>query len=187
MDVCLPCNKQWYIHHSWIKGNRVKRYHREGIQTMRDLLEKGYSYVRRFVLQRDTLFSSPQTPQQHSSFPEQRDTPSHYREAPSAPASPQQGSMYPPQQYPQQGYPQQGFPQQGYWQRGGVNPWVAGGLGALGGGLAGYGVSQAVGEMQQDANGDDHPPDGQSDFADSGFADAGFGGMDSGGGDFGGE
>ncbi len=68
-----------------------------------------------------------------------------------------------------------------------MNPWVAGGLGALGGGLAGYGSGQAVREMQQDANGNYRPTDDHSNAADSGFADAGFGDMDSGGGGFGGE
>jgi hypothetical protein len=154
---------------------------------MRNLLEKGYSYFRRFVLQRDTLFSSPQTPQQQSSSPEQRYASPYDREAPSDLAYPQQGNMVPPQEHPQQGYSQQRYPQQGYWQRGGMNPWVAGGLGALGGGLAGYGLGQALGETQQDANGDDHPTNDQSNSADSGFADAGFGEMDFGGGDFGGE
>ncbi len=146
---------------------------------MRNLLEKGYSYVRRFVLQRDTLFSSPQTPQQQRFSPEQRYAPPYYRQEP---AYPQQGNMVPRQEYPQQRYAQQGD-----WQRGGMNPWVAGGLGALGGGLAGYGLGQAVGEMQQDANGDYRPTDDHSNAADSGLADAGFGDMDSGGGGFGGE
>jgi hypothetical protein len=139
----------------------------EGVHDVRNLLEKAYSYVRRFLLQRNTLFSSPEMPQQQSYTPEQRYTPPEYRGAPSGFGYPQQGGVY---------------PQQGYPQRGGMNPWIAGGLGALGGGLAGYGIGQAVGEMQQDAHGDYHPADGQG-----GYADAGSTGEDFGGGDFGGE
>jgi hypothetical protein len=53
---------------------------------------------------------------------------------------------------PQQEYPQQGYLQQGYGpQRGRMNPWMAGGLGALGGGLMGYGLGQAVDEQQTNA------------------------------------
>lgn len=139
---------------------------------MRNLLEKGYSYVRRFLLRRNTLFSSSDTPQQQSYTPEERYTPPQYSGAPSGSGYPQQRDMN----------PQQGYPQQGYTQREGMNPWVAGGLGALGGGLAGYGLGQAVGELQQYANGDYHPADGQNDYADSGPI-----GEDPGGGDFGGE
>jgi hypothetical protein len=153
---------------------------------VRNLLEKGYSYVRRFLLQRNTLFSSPEMPQQQSYTPEQRYAPPEYRGVPSGSGYPQQG--YPQQGYPQQeGMPSQGYPQQGYPQRGGMNPWVAGGLGAVGGGLAGYGIGQAVGEMQQYANGDDNPADGQGDYTDSGSTGEDLGGMDFGGGDFGGE
>jgi len=54
-------------------------------------------------------------------------------------------------------------------------------------GLAGYGIGQAVGEMQQYANGDDNSADGQGDYADSGSTGEDLGGMDFGGGDFGGE
>ncbi|MFL5661432.1 MAG: hypothetical protein ACJ8BW_08760 [Ktedonobacteraceae bacterium] len=168
---------------------------------MRNLLEKGYSYIRRFLLQRNTLFSSPEMPQQQSYTPEQRYVPPEYWGVPSGSGYPQQGypqQGYPQQGYPQQGYPQQegmpsqgypqqGYPQQSYPQRGGMNPWVAGGLGALGGGLAGYGIGQAVGEMQQYANGDDNPADGQGDYTDSGSTGEDLGGMDFGGGDFGGE
>ena len=144
----------------------------EGVHDVRNLLEKGYSYVRRFLLQRNTLFSSPEMPQQQSYTPEQRYAPPEYRGAPSGFGYPQQGGVY---------------PQQGYPQRGGMNPWITGGLGALGGGLAGYGIGQAVGEMQQDAHGDYHPADGQGDYADSGSTGEDLGGMDFGGGDFGGE
>jgi len=173
----------------------------EGVHDVRNLLEKGYSYVRRFLLQRNTLFSSPEMPQQQSYTPEQRYAPPEYRGAPSGFGYPQQGGVYPQQGYPQQGYAQQEgmpsqensrqqggvYPQQGYPQRGGMNPWITGGLGALGGGLAGYGIGQAVGEMQQDAHGDYHPADGQGDYADSGSTGEDFGGGDFGGGDFGGE
>ncbi len=80
-----------------------------------------------------------------------------------APMPPQQG--YPQQGYPQQGVPgqpgyppQQGVPQQGYPQQsypgqpgyppqpGAVNPLLVGGIGAVAGGLAGYGLGQVVGE-----------------------------------------
>ncbi len=57
----------------------------------------------------------------------------------------QQG--YPQQGSPQQGYPQQGYPQPTYGpqqptssQQGDVNPLLAGGVGAVAGGLAGYGL-----------------------------------------------
>ena len=171
---------------------------------MRNLLEKIYSYVRRFFLQRDTLFSSPQMSQQQSFFPAQREAP-YYRETPSGPVYPAQGASYPqpgysqqgPSQYPQQGYPQQGYPQyqqeypqQGYSQypqQRGMNPWVVGGLGALGGGLAGYGLGQAVGEINQHANGDYNSADSQGEYANAGFAGGDFSGMDAGGSDFGGE
>jgi len=55
----------------------------------------------------------------------------------------------PPQPgYPQQGYSgQPGYPQQGYGpQQGAVNPLLAGGVGAVAGGLAGYGLGQVFGE-----------------------------------------
>ena len=84
-----------------------------------------------------------------------------------SPASmpPQQGypgqPVYPPQQgYPQQSYsgqpypPQQGYPQPTYGpqqpmlssQQGAVNPLLAGGVGAVAGGLAGYGLGLVLGE-----------------------------------------
>lgn len=86
----------------------------------------------------------------------------------SQPYPPQQGS--PQQDYPQQGSPQQGYPQQSYSgqpyspqqgspqpiygpqqplsssQQGAVNSWLAGGVGAVAGGLAGYGLGQVVSE-----------------------------------------
>ncbi len=115
--------------------------------------------------------------------------------APPASMPPQQGysgqPVYPPQQgYPQQGYPQQGYPQQGYSgqpvyppqqgypqptygpqqpmspQQGGVNPLLAGGVGAVAGGLAGYGLGQVLGEGKRhiephhdDDGGDDSEED----------------------------
>jgi hypothetical protein len=73
---------------------------------------------------------------------------------------PQQVPQGYPQQDPQQGYPQQppqGYPQapQGYQQgypqqpvspqQGGANPLLVGGVGAVAGGLAGYGLGQMLG------------------------------------------
>ena len=52
-----------------------------------------------------------------------------------------------------------------------MNPWVAGGLGALGGGLAGYGLGQAMGDLEQR-----NPFEGSEGME---------GGGDEGGGDFG--
>jgi hypothetical protein len=106
---------------------------------------------------------------------------------------PQQG--YPQQGYPQQGYPQQGYPQQGYPQQdysgqpvyppqqgypqptygpqqpmspqqGGVNPLLAGGVGAVAGGLAGYGLGQVLGEGKRYIglrHGDDDDDDSEED------------------------
>lgn len=132
---------------------------------MRNLLEKIYMYIRRFFLQRNTLFSSPDTPQPQNYPSEQSSMPPQYREPSSDPASMQQG------------YPQQSP------QRGGMNPWVVGGLGALGGGLAGYGLGQAVGELKQDTHDEYGSANDQGDF---GSNSEDFGG-DFGGGDFGGE
>lgn len=173
---------------------------------MRNLLERVYSYVRRFFLQRTTLFSSPGMPSQQDYHSEQKYAAPEYR-APGALDSPQQ--RYPPQgmMNPQQGYPypqqgspqpggmlpQQGYPPQSYHERGGMNPWVAGGLGALGGGLAGYGLGQAVGEMQPHApdnplpNGDENRGDVQADDLGFGSGNEDLSGVDVGGGDFGGE
>lgn len=72
---------------------------------------------------------------------------------PPQPGYPQQGYSGQPGCPPQQGYPQQsytgqpGYPQQGYGpQQGAVNPLLAGGVGAVAGGLAGYGLGQVFGE-----------------------------------------
>ncbi len=73
----------------------------------------------------------------------------------------------------QRGYMPQ---QQGYQmqQRQGMNPLVAGGLGAAAGGLMGYGLGQAMAENEPDAasSGDAAPADTQGDFAEN-FADVG--------------
>jgi hypothetical protein len=211
---------------------------------MRNILEKAYGYVRRFVMQRDSLFSSSggqrqeyyqpdraysayeadrsvdSTPYRTDSRPmdyERRreeypydDAVRHegyiYEQARRREEYPYQGRAYEPgssqQEYerrlrmdeqgteygrqpypanlPYGQYPDGGYVQQGGMQRRGMSPWVAGGLGALGGGLMGYGLGQTVGEMQQYA---DHGwGDGEGNYVD-----AGFGGEDFGGGDFGGE
>ena len=66
------------------------------------------------------------------------------RDGPQQSYYPQQGQpgYYPPQQsyYPQQGY---------YPQRQGMNPWLAGGMGALGGAALGYGLGQTVNNGDQ--------------------------------------
>ena len=97
------------------------------------------------------------------------------------------GSPYSP------GSPQQSGPNP--LSQGGMSPWVAGGLGALGGGLAGYGLGQAMGEHDQTpadspfATMESAPADAQGQYADVGSAEGGdFGwGGDVGGGDFGGQ
>ncbi len=151
---------------------------------MKNFLEKGYTYVRRFVLQRDTLFSSSHIPPQQSDMRDQRDTSPDSREAQAEtngqPRYSPQEMTNPSQEYQQASNPPQGYPQQ----RGGMHPLIAGGLGAVGGGLAGYGLGQAVGGMQQDWNGQPPFADGQEGFGDTGEE---SGGIDSGGGDFGGE
>jgi hypothetical protein len=96
----------------------------------------------------------------------------------------------------------------GYPPQGGINPWVAGGLGALGGGFLGYELGRMAGEHDQQAQGGDsmnpdtitplsqgsndpgmrYPADtidggNEPDFGDFGGEGADFGG----GGDFGGD
>lgn len=68
--------------------------------------------------------------------------------APPASMPPQQGYAGQPAYPPQQGYPQPTYgPQQPMSpQQGGVNPLLAGGVGAVAGGLAGYGLGQVLGE-----------------------------------------
>jgi hypothetical protein len=84
--------------------------------------------------------------QRHQPFPGQMTMPPQqgygsphgYRPPPSSPAGYGRPLYGPP--YPQQSYPPQS---------GGINPWVAGGLGALGGGLVGYELGQAMADQQQ--------------------------------------
>jgi hypothetical protein len=79
--------------------------------------------------------------------------------------------------------------------QGNMSPWIAGGLGALGGGLAGYGLGQIMGEHEQTpadsslATMETAPADAQGQYADIGSAEgADFGwGEDVDGGDFGGQ
>ena len=118
---------------------------------------------------------------------------------------PQQGygqGYGPPPSYPAgYGRPFYGpsYPQQGYPPQGGINPWVAGGLGALGGGLVGYELGQAMADNEQlapegvlanaEPNFESMP---QGDYAQLGgeVMDVGgwdLGGNDAGGGDAGGE
>ncbi|HET9918503.1 MAG TPA: hypothetical protein VFQ30_01580 [Ktedonobacteraceae bacterium] len=91
-----------------------------------------------------------------------------------------------------QGYPPNyygpGYPQG----QGGVNPWVAGGLGAAAGGLAGYELGRQAGERDNDGQGGDFGGGSSGDFGGGGGGDFGggssgdFGGGGGGGGDFGG-
>lgn len=144
---------------------------------MRNLLERIYSYIRQFFLRRETIFSSSEMPIQEGNYREQRYVRPEYRTA--------DRPDYPQQDYPQREqryqYPQQAYPPQDYPQRGGMNPWLAGGLGAIGGGLAGYGLGQAVGEMQQQLS------DRDENMGNEGMSEMGFDGGDFGGMDFGGE
>ncbi len=96
-----------------------------------------------------------------------------------------------PYQAPYQQPYQQGYPPNYYGPPaagGGINPWVAGGLGAAGGGLIGYELGKAEGEReanQQDqgyGGGDFGGGGGGGDFGSGGGGDSGGGG----GGDFGG-
>lgn len=89
--------------------------------------------------------------------------------------------------------PQQSGPNP--FSQGSMSPWIAGGLGALGGGLAGYGLGQIMGEHEQTpadsslAAMETAPADAQGQYADVGSAegaDFGWGG-DVDGGDFGGQ
>jgi hypothetical protein len=96
------------------------------------------------------------------------------------PAPPGLGGGYPGGAYPAGGPGYYGPPQQ----PAGVNPWVAGGVGALGGGLLGY----ELGRMEGQGEGFDreqiyNDPGADQGWGGGGGADADFGG---GGGDFGG-
>lgn len=91
----------------------------------------------------------------------------------------QQGGPYQPARQPGMPYDQDGYgPYGSPMQRGGVNPWMAGGLGAAAGGLAGYELGRMQGERRDDSGGSF----GQG--ADNG--DMGAGGSFGNGGDFGG-
>ena len=92
-----------------------------------------------------------------------------------------------PYQQPYQGPYNQGYPPNygpGYNQGQGMNPWVAGGLGAAGGGLLGYELGKEAGEREagEQGQGGDFGGGG-GDFGGGSGGDFGGGG---GGGDFGG-
>jgi len=97
----------------------------------------------------------------------------------------QRGVPYqqPYQQPYNQGYPPNYGP--GYNQGQGINPWVAGGLGAAGGGLIGYELGKEAGEREagEQGQGGDFGGGGGGDFGGGSSGDFGGGG---GGGDFGG-
>ncbi len=92
---------------------------------------------------------------------------------------PYQEPMPPPGSYPPGAYPPGYYPP---GQGGGMNPWAAGGLGALGGGLVGYELGRMAGEHENQQQGGPLIDPG-GDFG--GGAGGGFGGGDPGGGDFG--
>ena len=98
-----------------------------------------------------------------------------------APRGPQPGAGPYYDGPPNQGY---GPPNQGYGppnQRSGINPWMAGGLGAAAGGLAGYELGKREGDRDPQRN------DDGGDFGGGGnFGGGGGGGDTGGGGDFGG-
>ncbi len=106
----------------------------------------------------------------------QRQVPQQSASSPYSPDSPRQSGPQPMSQ-------------------GSMSPWIAGGLGALGGGLAGYGLGQIMGEHEQTPAGspfatmESAPANAQGQYADVGSAegaDFGWGG-DVDGGDFGGQ
>ncbi|HEY0755401.1 MAG TPA: hypothetical protein VGD98_15695 [Ktedonobacteraceae bacterium] len=93
---------------------------------------------------------------------------------------PNYGQGYPPNYDPNYG--------PGYPQRSGVNPWVAGGLGAAAGGLLGYELGKEAGENDVRRD-DDYSNGGGGNFGGGSSGDFGGGGGDFGGGssgDFGG-
>ncbi|MBX5448508.1 hypothetical protein [Thermogemmatispora sp.] len=118
------------------------------------------------------------------------------RPAPSEPYEVPPAGSYPG--YPYQGPYQGGYPPNYYPpnQGGGMNPWAAGGLGALGGGLIGYELGKMAGEEEArqheagfagDPGGGGGPDFGGGDFGGGAGGDfGGGGGGDFGGGDFGG-
>src|SRR5215467_10011905 len=105
----------------------------------------------------------------------------------------QQGVPYQQPGYPyNQGYPPpQNYYGPGYNQGQGVNPWVAGGLGAAGGGFLGYELGKEAGEREarEQGQGGDFGGGSSGDFGGGSSGDFGGGGGDFGGGsggDFGG-
>jgi len=99
-----------------------------------------------------------------------------------------------PYQQPYQGPYNQGYPPNygpGYNQGQGMNPWVAGGLGAAGGGFLGYELGKEAGEREarEQGQGGDFGGGSSGDFGGGSSGDFGGGGGDFGGGsggDFGG-
>ncbi len=91
----------------------------------------GYMLGRRAAERQYAMFPAGQVPLQ------QRDGPQEYYRPYN-----NDGPGYMPRQ---QGYLAQ---QQGYAQQQGINPWVAGGIGAAAGGVMGYGLGQAMAENE---------------------------------------
>ena len=120
----------------------------------------GYWLGRRAAERQHALFPAGQVPLQERDGPQEYYRP-YSADGPGGYRSQQQGYM--PQQ---QGYPPQ--------QRQGMNPLVAGGLGAAAGGLMGYGLGQAMAENEPEvaSSGDAAPADAQGGFEES-LADVG--------------
>ncbi|GHO46366.1 hypothetical protein [Ktedonospora formicarum] len=111
--------------------------------------------------------SQPPYQQPYSPYSQQQQSYGPGYPPPQQPQYGPQGQPYQPPYGPQGPYPQQPFPQQ----RSGMNPWIAGGLGAI----MGYGLGNLFSSHDYGAVPMDHGDAG------------GFGGGDFGGGDFGGE
>jgi hypothetical protein len=99
----------------------------------------------------------------------------------------QQPYNQPPYQQPYNpGYPPQGYPPNYYGppQGPGMNPWVAGGLGAAAGGFLGYELGKEAGEREggEQQQGDGGWAGASGDFGGGGGGDSGGGGGDFGGG-----
>ncbi len=88
-----------------------------------------------------------------------------------------------PQQYPP--YPPNSYPPN-YNQGPGMNPWVAGGLGAAAGGFLGYELGKGAGERDANQQGDGGWAGASGDFGGGNDGGGDFGGGGGGGGDFGG-
>lgn len=118
----------------------------------------GYWLGRRTAERQHTLYAGGQVPLQERDGPQD-----YYQPYADGPGYIPRQRGYTPQE---QGYPMQ--------QRQGMNPLVAGGLGAAAGGLMGYGLGQAMAENEPDvaSSGDAAPADTQGDFAEN-FADVG--------------